>query len=94
MRGVSFSTYDATRHEWHQSWVTNRGQLLLLDGELANGRMALTATERGGDGSSSLLRAVWWTKGRTVRERAERSKDGGATWAPVFDLVFKAHGAR
>lgn len=93
MHGESFSTYDASRHRWHQSWVTNHGSLLLLDGGLVNGRMELTATERADDGTSSLLRGLWWTKGKTVRERAERSKDGGATWTPVFDLVFRPHGS-
>ena len=91
LRAESFSTYDVSRHSWHQSWVTNRGALLLLDGGLVDGRMVLTATERADVGSSSLLRGVWWTKGKTVRERAERSKDGGATWAPVFDIVFRPH---
>lgn len=94
MRGESFSTYDAARRSWHQSWVTNHGTMLLLDGGLVDGRMALTATDRGVDGTTSLLRGVWWTRGNTVRERAERSKDGGATWSPVFDIVFRPHGAR
>jgi hypothetical protein len=94
LHGESFSTYDAARRSWHQSWVTNRGTLLLLDGGVVGGRMVLTATEHAPDGSSSLLRGVWWTKGKSVRERAERSKDGGATWSPVFDIVFWPHGSR
>src|SRR5262249_13862797 len=32
--GESFSLYDSTSGKWHQSWVTNRGGLLLLDGGL------------------------------------------------------------
>ncbi len=28
----SFSIYDASRKVWHQSWVTNRGQLLIIEG--------------------------------------------------------------
>ncbi|MBA3833127.1 MAG: hypothetical protein H0X34_14780, partial [Chthoniobacterales bacterium] len=55
LHGESFSTYDASRRGWHQSWVTNHGSLLLLDGGLQNGRMELTATERATDGSSSLI---------------------------------------
>lgn len=91
LHGESFSLYDASRRSWHQSWVTNHGSLLLLDGGLQNGRMELTATERADNGSSSLIRVVWWAKGKTVRERAERSEDGGATWSPVFDIVFRPH---
>jgi hypothetical protein len=94
LHGESFSTYDASHHGWHQSWVTNHGSLLLLDGGLQNGRMALTATQHADDGSSSLVRVIWWTKGKTVHERAEQSKDGGATWTPVFDMLFRPHGTR
>lgn len=94
MEGESFSTYDAARRGWHQSWVTNHGSLLLLDGGMVDGRMVLTATEPAAGGKSSLLRGVWWTRGSAVRERAERSTDGGATWSPVFDIVFRPHGRR
>jgi hypothetical protein len=27
-----------------------------------------------------------------VRETAETSADGGTTWKPLFDLVFRPHG--
>lgn len=91
LRGESFSTYDAARRVWHQSWVTNRGQLLLLDGGLDGDRMVLTGTERSAPGTSSLLRAVWWREAGSVRERAERSLDGGTTWVPLFDIVFRPH---
>ncbi len=94
MVGESFSTWDAARHTWHQSWVTNRGQLLLLDGGMVGGRMVLTGTDRSADGSSSLLRAAWSRQGADVRETAERSNDGGKTWTPVFDIVFRPHAGR
>jgi hypothetical protein len=53
--------------------------------------MTLTAQVREADGSTSLLRGIWWPEGTAVRERAERSTDGGATWAMVFDIVFRPH---
>jgi hypothetical protein len=93
LRGESFSTYDVTRQVWHQSWVTNRGTLLLLDGGLRGDSMVLTATESHTDGSKSLLRGTWWREGGGVRERAERSLDGGTKWTPVFDIVFRPHRA-
>jgi hypothetical protein len=89
--GESLSLYDATRRGWHQSWVTNRGSLLLLNGGLEGGRMVLTGPDRAADGMPSLLRGVWWKEGVNVREKAERSVDGGRTWAPVFDIVFRPH---
>ncbi len=93
LRGESFSTYDTDRRVWHQSWVTNRGALLLLEGGMEGDSMVLQATERQDDGSSSLLRGTWWKDGSSVRERAERSRTGGATWTPVFDIVFRPHGS-
>jgi hypothetical protein len=51
----------------------------------------LTATERHKDGSTSLLRGSWWQEGKDVREKAERSKDGGRTWTTAFDIVFRPH---
>jgi hypothetical protein len=89
--GESYSLYDAARQVWHQSWVTNRGTLLLLEGGLEGGRMVLTGTEHHPDGSTSLLRGIWWTEGDGVREQAERSTDGGRTWTGVFDIVFRPH---
>jgi len=91
LTGESYSLYDASRRGWHQSWVTNRGGLLLLDGGLDGTRMVLTSAERKPGGTASLLRAVWWADGGNVREKAERSTDGGKTWTPVFDIVFRPH---
>jgi hypothetical protein len=91
--GESYSIYDSSRKQWHQSWVTNRGGLLLLDGWLEEGRMVLIGREHRPDGTSSLIRGVWWPEGDAVRERADRSTDGGKTWTPVFDLVFRPHRA-
>ncbi|MBV9880547.1 MAG: hypothetical protein JO180_08620 [Gemmatirosa sp.] len=91
LSGESFSTYDAVRRVWHQSWVTNRGQLLLLEGRLEHGRMVLTATDRASTGAPSLLRAVWYVVPDGVRETATRSTDGGRTWTPVFDIAFRPH---
>jgi hypothetical protein len=90
--GESFSTYDASRGRWHQSWVTNRGTLLLLDGALNGDRMTLTATQKSSAGTASLLRGVWYREGGAVRETVDRSTDGGKTWSPVFDILFRRHG--
>ena len=56
--------------------------------------MTLTATEKPSEGTTSLLRAVWRREGAAVRETAERSTDGGKSWTPVFDIVFRPHGSR
>lgn len=89
--GESFSTYDAARGVWHQSWVTNRGSLLLMDGHLEHGRMVLTGADRPAHGAASTLRVVWTPIAPAVRETCERSTDGGHTWTPVFDIIFRPH---
>jgi hypothetical protein len=90
--GESFSTYDAVRGLWHQSWVTNHGELLLLDGGLKSDAMVLTAMEPITSGSPSVLRGTWRRRpDGSLRETAERSKDGGKTWSVVFDIEFRRH---
>ncbi|HEU5041669.1 MAG TPA: hypothetical protein VFT84_12640 [Gemmatimonadales bacterium] len=92
--GESYSLWDAGRRVWHQSWVTNRGALLLLDGEFRNGRMVLTAEERRPDGGRALLRGTWWSEGGNVRQKAARSTDGGTRWSPAWDILFRPHTPR
>jgi len=89
--GQSFSIYDAPRSLWHQTWVTNRGQLLVIEGNLRAGAMELSGSERLADGTVRLVRGTWQPSHDGVREVAVRSTDGGKTWTEWFDLVFRPH---
>jgi ketosteroid isomerase-like protein len=89
--GQSFSIYDAGLKQWHQSWVTNRGQLLLLNGGLHGDEVVLGATEHMADGKSKLIRGTWKSVNGGVRETALTSLDDGKTWKPWFDLRFRPH---
>lgn len=91
LRGESFTIYDASRQVWHQSWVTNRGQLLTLEGGIKDDRMILIGNDRAVDGKARLVRGVWARVEGGVRETAETSGDGGQTWKPLFDIVFRPH---
>lgn len=91
LAGESYSLWDASRGVWHQSWVTNRGGLILLDGAIQGDRMVLSGPEKLPDGTPSTIRGVWWVDGRDVRQKADRSIDGGKTWTPVFDMIFRPH---
>jgi len=88
--GESFSIYDASRKVWHQTWVTNRGQLLVLEGGFQDARMTLRATEATAEGPV-LWRGVWIPTKDGVRETTETSGDGGKTWKPRFDILFRRH---
>jgi hypothetical protein len=88
--GESLSTYDRSRQVWHQSWVTNRGQLLLLDGDIRGGAIVLTGADRAA-GAAALVRGTWTATRDGAREVGVTSPDGGKTWRPWFDLSFQKH---
>jgi hypothetical protein len=89
--GESFSIYDASRKVWHQSWVTNRGKLLVIEGGLQDGAMVLTGADRDAAGNQQLVRGAWKPVTGGVRETAFTSTDNGKTWKLWFDIVFKPH---
>ncbi len=89
--GQSFSTYDASRKVWHQTWVTNRGQLLVVEGRLEGDRLILTGPLPAAGAPAGTLRVAWQPRKDGVRETAESSGDGGKTWKPLFDVLFRPH---
>lgn len=91
LTGQSFTIYDTARKVWHQSWVTNRGRLLMLEGGMQGERMVLIGVDHAVDGKPIQLRGVWTRVAGGVRETAETSGNGGRTWQPLFDIVFRPH---
>ncbi len=92
--GESFSSYDAARKKWHQTWVTNRGEWLVIEGEMESGAMVLSGSDLTADGKTRLVRGTWKAVPGGVRETAVRSTDGGKNWTPWFDMVFRPHTAK
>jgi ketosteroid isomerase-like protein len=91
--GQSFTIYDASRKLWHQSWVTNKGQLLTIEGQFDGERLTLQGVQESSDARQTIVRAVWRPEGSGVRETAHTSGDGGTRWQPLFDMVFERHKA-
>jgi hypothetical protein len=89
LHGESLNTWDPVRKVWRQFWVTNRGQLLMLEGRMQGDRMVLEGAQTGADGRPGVIRATWQPRKDGVRETAELSSDGGKTWKPLFDIVFR-----
>ena len=85
-QGQSFTIFDTTRKVWHQTWVTNSGQLLVIEGKFESGEMVLSGEDHA---KGALVRGEWKPENGTVREIAATTTDGGKTWKPWFDLVFK-----
>lgn len=87
--GESFSIYDAFRRMWHQTWVTNRGELLTIEGTLENGAMLLAGASLDSGGHEKRVRGNWKPVKGGVQETAVTSIDGGKTWKPWFDVLFR-----
>jgi hypothetical protein len=86
--GDSILSYDPVRRQWQQTWVTNRGSLMVLWGSFSDGALVLEGEAHLRDGTSVMQRITWKAQDKGVRESAVLSKDGGKTWAPAFDVLF------
>src|SRR6185312_9636490 len=89
LTGKSFSIYDSSRRVWHQTWVTNRGQLIWIEGRYANNEMVLSGVEHISGGLEKQVRGTWKRVHGEVRETAVTSSDGGKHWNVWFDLIFR-----
>lgn len=84
-QGQSFTTYDASRNAWHQTWVTNGGELLEIDGKFEKNGIQLSGKNQHG----LLVQGTWKPVNGEVRETAVRSSDNGKSWEPWFDIIFR-----
>lgn len=89
--GQSLSAYDATRQLWHQTWVTNRGQLLMVDARMQGDSMVFEGPSSDADGRPVTIRVAFKPETGGVHQTARTSTDGGKTWEPLFDMVFRPH---
>lgn len=89
--GDSILSYDPVRKQWQQTWVTNRGALMVLLGNFKEGALVLEGESHLKDGTTVLQRITWKTQSKGVREYAVMSKDKGKTWTPAFDVLFLKH---
>jgi ketosteroid isomerase-like protein len=84
--GQSFTSYDSARGLWHQSWVTNRGESLEIEGKFDGHSIIMTGEDRA---AGTLVRGTWTPEQNGVREVAVTSTDAGKTWKPWFDIIFR-----
>ena len=92
--GDSILSYDPVRKQWQQTWVTNRGGLMVLWGNFKDGALILEGEAHLQDGRSVMQRITWQQQDNGVRESAVLSKDGGKTWTAAFDVLFRKRGDR
>jgi hypothetical protein len=89
--GDSILSYDPVRKQWQQTWVTNRGSIMVIFGNLKDGALVLEGESHLKNGSTVMQRITWERRDQGVRESAVLSKDSGKTWQPAFDVLFRKH---
>ncbi len=94
--GTSLNAFDATARRWRQTWVDDKGGVLLLAGELEEGKMVLVGEHP--QAGKTVRERITWTplSGGRVRQFWDSSDDGGKTWQTQFDGTYapKTGGAR
>ena len=88
--GGSLSSYVASEGKWRQTWVDASGSRADFSG--------------GWNGKAMVLEGIWPQPGHptqrtrmtytphadgSVEQAGESSDDGGKTWAPSFDLIYR-----
>ncbi|HVP63068.1 MAG TPA: hypothetical protein VMT11_21100 [Myxococcaceae bacterium] len=87
--GSSLTGYDAAAGRWTQTFVDDLGMVLVLDGELRDGKMILSGRRSASRGSSMLNRIVWQKlDGDRIRQRWEQSSDDGRNWTLLFEGLY------
>ena len=88
--GQSHNIYNLQTGKWHQSWVDDHGQLLLLDGGLDDqGRMVLRGETVSEEGATVIDEIAWErADGDRVRQVWRKSTDGGTDWHVVFNGLY------
>jgi hypothetical protein len=93
-RGESLNIYDASRTLWHQTWVDNSGLLLLLEGQLVDGRMVLQGSGQGRSGAPVEHRITWTPNADGSVRQLWESTDSSGTWTVAFDGQYRRAGSR
>jgi hypothetical protein len=87
--GTSLTGYDAGSGKWTQTFVDDLGMVLVLEGELRDGKMVLSGRRSAARGSSFLNRITWQKiDGERIRQRWEQSSDEGRTWTLLFEGIY------
>jgi len=89
MHGTSINMFAKAEGTWRQMWVDNLGVVLRLGGSWNGESMVLGGDRVGSDGKTRRLRVTLTPEpDGTLRQRQERSEDGGRTWAVIFEGTY------
>ncbi len=89
--GMSLNFYDAAAKKWHQTWMSNNGAAVYLEGGLNKaGEMQLSDADLPASKAAGTVNRVTWTPNAdgTVRQHWQVSQDGGTIWLTRFDGLY------
>ncbi|MCI0433460.1 MAG: DUF1579 domain-containing protein [Gemmatimonadetes bacterium] len=89
--GRSYNVWSRADRRWYQTWVDDRGDLLMLTGGSRDGAMVLEGSTPAQGGGTTLHRVTWSLidgDPRRVRQLWEQSRDNGTTWTIAFDGTY------
>ncbi|HEY0436189.1 MAG TPA: hypothetical protein VGC92_06085 [Phenylobacterium sp.] len=88
--GGSLNTYRPAEKAWRQTWIDSGGSRGDFKGGWTGRAMVLTGDWPGPDGKPNLTRMTYTPNGDgSVRQFGEASTDGGKTWKPAFDFIYR-----
>ncbi|MEO1135307.1 MAG: hypothetical protein AAFW68_01690 [Pseudomonadota bacterium] len=89
--GMSISFYDSVTERWHQSWMSNAGTAVYLEGGLdENGAMVMSDKGMTLNEVTGVVNRTTWSPNDdgSVRQLWEQSSDDGETWIVIFDGTY------
>jgi hypothetical protein len=91
-QGGSLNTWWKGDRRWHQTWMDQAGAFRHFIGAMDNGRMVLVAEQPDPAQAGRTLQVrLTFTPNAdgTVRQYSDISPDGGATWRPRYDFLYR-----
>jgi hypothetical protein len=90
--GGSLSAFVPEEQGWRQTWIDSSGARVEFKGAAGPGRIVLTGWWPGvlGPGKGAIVRMTYTKEeGGAVRQQGETSIDGGKSWQPSFDFLYR-----
>jgi hypothetical protein len=88
--GGSLSSYVPAENAWRQTWVDAGGARVDFKGGWDGHALVLTGLWPQPDHPAQLTRMTYTVEaGGAVRQLGESSDDGGKTWQPSFDFLYR-----
>lgn len=88
--GTSLNFRDPALRRWRQSWADSLGGVGEFTGIAAEAEMAFTGETHRPDGTRVLRRMTLSRRADgSVRQLSLASTDGGVTWKPHYDFVYR-----